>query len=254
MWTFLKMSLFSVVVILFGCGQDNKDSTANNPAESHKEGTVTYATLDVRDYFFPADSIAPYIYVYADEHKPLDEKVFRIYTLKTAEKHQLIVEKFNASFRITEGYTYDLDDDLNIVDHMIVDGDGLKRKANLSSTALFLSDSVSKAVFISDFPAPMESYTAIYKSTKLFKKRMNEYEILGQKTAAISVNNEIVLSFVDAEVQDGNANGVDVTEVYAKGYGLTEWYTENKKIHYKLKRILTNDWWKEHAQGPTVKM
>jgi hypothetical protein len=252
MWTFMKLGLLTVFSFLFfACSQSETDTSDVNRSEliSKKDGM-----FNVKDYFFPSDSIDPYIYVYADENKPLDEKIFRIYTLKTADKHQLVVEKFNASFRITEGFTYDLDDFLNVIDHMVVDRDALKRKAHLTSSALFLSDTTTKAVFVSDFPAHVEPYTAIYKSTKMYKSRIDDYEVLERKTEAIEVNNEIVLSFVDTESKDGEAKGVNVTEVYAEGLGLTEWYTENKSIHYKLKRILTNDWWKEHAQGPSVKM
>lgn len=204
------------------------------------------------DYFFPTDSLEPYIYVYADINRPVDEKFYRVYTLQTANKHHLIVERFNASFRITEGYTYDIDDDFKVVDHMVTDAQGKKRKASLTEVNMFPTSFDEEARFTSDFPAHIDSLMGVYKSTKEIVDSM-DYELLGKSTKAILVEDEVTLSFVNPETRKGSANSVEINRVYAKGFGLTEWYTKDKKVHYKLKRVLTDKWWKEHAQGPVIK-
>ncbi len=236
--------LFSVLILLsFGCGGDSSESNIT-ASEDQKDR--------IRDYFFPSDSLNPYIYVYADENRPVDEKFYRIFRLKTKDKNDLIVERYNAEFRITEGFTYDLDDNLSISDHMIVDAQGKKRQAKLTSSSLYPVNEDDEAVFISDFPAHIDSLVGVYKSKKTVEERF-DYEIFGEKTKAIKVLDEVTLSFVNPFNEKGSSNTVEIYRVYAKGFGLTEWYTVDQKIHFKLQRILSNEWWKEFAQGPVVK-
>lgn len=204
------------------------------------------------DYFFPTDSLKPYIYVYADINRPVDEKFYRVYTLQTANKHHLVVERFNANFRITEGYTYDIDDEFKVVDHMVTDAQGKKRQASLTEVSMFPTSFESEARFVSDFPAHIDSLMGVYKSTKVVVDSM-DYELLGKNTRAIVVNDEVTLSFVHPKTRKGSSNSVEIQRVYAKGFGLTEWYTADKKVHYKLKRVLSDKWWKEHAQGPVIR-
>jgi hypothetical protein len=208
--------------------------------------------LVVEDYFFPSDSLAPYIYVYSNEKNPIDEQLFRIYKLITPGKNHLIVEKFNSDFRIKEGFTYDLDSNLSIVDHMIVDAQGMKRQANLTETHLYPTELNDTSLFISDFPAHLDSMMGVYKSKKTIEDTF-EYEIFGEKTNAIEIRDEVTLSFVNPYIQKGSSNTVEIRRIFAKGFGLTEWFTPDKKIHFKLKRILTNSWWMENAQGPVVR-
>lgn len=233
-------SLSIIAIFVVACSNGKSD---DDPQESRS---------DLKAYFFPSDSLEPYIYVYAEENNPLDEKIYRVYTLRTPEKEHLVVEKFNANFRITEGYSYDLTDDLNVVDHMIVDARGKKRKANLSASVLFPENEEEKSLFISDFPAHIDSLVGVYKSEKTVVNKMKS-KVLGDETESIEVIDEVTLSFVNPDTQKGSANTVEIHRVYAKNFGLTEWYTEDRKVHYKLKRIFSNDWWKEHAQGPVVK-
>lgn len=209
--------------------------------------------LEYSDYFFPSDSLAPYIYVYADENRPVDEKFYRVYKLSTPEKEHMVVERYNASFRITEGFTYDLNNELQIVDHMIVDAKGKKRKANLTKPHLFPSDEDGESLFISDFPAHIDSMLGVYKSSKKVVQEGIDYEILGHSTKAVKIKDEVTLSFVNPFTEKGSSNTVDILRIYAKGFGLTEWYSKDKKVHFKLKRILSNEWWEENAQGPVIR-
>lgn len=228
----LLIGFLTIIIAVFvSCSSNDGDN---------RSGSLT-------SYFFPQDSIEPYIYVYADEKRPVDEKFYRIYTLKTKEKHHLVVERFNANFRITEGYTYDLDDSLNVVDHMIVDAYGKKRRAHLSEDELFPLSFENPSIFISDFPAHIDSLMGVYKSKKRVIDSM-DYSLFDSSTSAIKVVDDVTLSFVNPSTQEGSSNSVEIHRIYAKGFGLTEWYTPDEKVHFKLKRILSNDWWKEHAQ------
>lgn len=200
----------------------------------------------IEDYFFPVQD-EPVIYVYADENRPVDEKFFRVYRLKNDELDHLVVERFNASFRITEGFSFHLKDDLNVVDHMVVDANGLKRKAHLTKTSYFPQNRDDQAVFVSDFPAHIDSIVGVYASEKKVMEEM-DYEILDRQTKAIVIQDFVSLSFVNPDKQDGNSKKVETERIYAKGIGLTEWYTADKRIHFKLQRMLSNEWWEANAR------
>ena len=221
-------------------------SCSNEGAEKNESDS------DLTEYFFPSDSVKPYVYVYAEENNPIDEKIYRIYHLSTPDKEHLIVERYKPNFRITEGYTHDLAADLNVVDHMVVDAQGMKRKAHITENSWFPTTDDDVSVFISDFPAHLDSLICVYKSKKSHVNSM-DYKILGEETKAIEISDETTYSFVDPDSQKGSSNTIEIIRIYAKGFGLTEWYTKDKRIHYKLKRILSNEWWKEHAQAPSVK-
>src|SRR5690554_474080 len=75
---FLKMSymkyLFILtigVIILSTC----------NTSEDKGNASVDYA-----EYFYPTDSIIPFIYLFQEENNPLNEKMHRIYRLESADE------------------------------------------------------------------------------------------------------------------------------------------------------------------------
>jgi hypothetical protein len=75
------------------------------------------------------------------------------------------------------------------------------------------------------------------------KKEIQNYDVMGEKTSALVTSDKIRMTnfnpFTKKEfVQEGNA-----TFYYAKGYGLTEWHDESKKVHYRLEKILTQEEW-----------
>src|SRR5690554_6413913 len=111
----MKHLLF-ILGLLFIVASCNDDSS--NQVENEGAGEHAYA-----DFFYPTDSLIPYIYVFQNVDEPLDEKVLRIYRTETDTATSLVVEFYNSNMKITEGYTHDINDNFKVVDHMIVDGD-----------------------------------------------------------------------------------------------------------------------------------
>src|SRR5690554_4489495 len=93
-------------------------------------------SVDYAEYFYPRDSIIPFIYLFQEENNPLNEKIHRIYRLESAADTTLAVETFNSAFRMTEGFTYDVND-FSVEYHLVVDAEGLRRKAKLSANTIF---------------------------------------------------------------------------------------------------------------------
>lgn len=209
-------------------------------------------SMDYADYFYPTDSIIPFIYIYQEEGNPLNEKMHRIYRLEEAKDTTLAVEYFNADFRITEGFSFNINTFL-VEDHMIVDGDGLKRKAKLSSNSFFPSSKGESSHFVSDFPSHLDSIALVYSSKKTISDTDLTTLVLGNTVPAILVKDSITVTMVNVFTQEGSSQKVVVDRVFAKGYGQVEWSSNGGSIAFVLKKIVSNDWWEEVAQSPQVR-
>lgn len=243
------MKLILSTIILCGIVLSCKEAdTLDDLTDSNSE------TKNYRDYFFPSDSLIPYVYVFQGSHNPMDEKFFRIYRMQNNQDTSLVVERYNANFRITEGFTHNLSDSLKLSDYMIVDGDGVKRKANVLSDRTFPLGISDVSYFVSDFPSFADSLTMIYESKKSVAEVDLKKEVLGDTVEAMRVIDTVRVHLVNPLTKKSSTKLVVTNRYYAKGYGLVEWGSDELNVHYRLKKILPDDWWIEFAQGPQVKM
>ena len=229
--------LFTIVLSLVSC---------TNTAEK-TESETSYL-----EYFYPTDSLIPFIYVFQNSKNPLDEKIQRIYRSETDDVTGLVVEYFNADMKITEGYTHDLNDGLKVIDHMIVDGDGKKRKAKLTTNTFFPLSKDEETMFISDFPSHLDSITMIYQSKRRVLEENKTVNVLGEQVKALIIEDSVKVLFANPFTQKSSAQSVMITRTFAKGYGLVKWSANNEEIVYELKSILTNEWWDEYGQTPQI--
>ncbi|WP_107039679.1 hypothetical protein [Brumimicrobium mesophilum] len=229
--------LFSLLFILVSCGGSTKDQVQE----------VSYM-----EYFYPTDSLIPFIYVYQNTKEALDEKVHRIYRSETPEDTTLVVEYYNSDLKITEGYTHDLMNELRVIDHMIVDGDGKKRQAKLTENTFFPQKKGEQTQFLSDFPSHLDSLTMIYQSKRRVLEENSTVSVLGKQVPAIVIEDSVNIIFANPYTKETGGQNVMITRTFAKGYGMVKWSANNEQIVYKLERILSNKWWEEYAQAPQV--
>lgn len=204
------------------------------------------------EYFYPTDSLIPFIYVFQNTKVNLDEKILRIYRSETPEDTSLVVEFYNADLKITEGYTHDLNDQLRVLDHMIVDGDGKKRKAKLSDNTFFPMSKDDQTQFLSDFPSHLDSITMIYQSKRRVLEENATANVLGKEVPAIVLEDSVKVLFANPYTKKTSAQSVMITRTFAKGYGMVRWSANNDEIVYELEKILPNKWWEEFGQSPQV--
>jgi hypothetical protein len=206
-----------------------------------------------RDYFFPTDSLVPYVYVFRDDNAPLDERFFRMYRLQNETDSSFVVERFNSTFRITEGFTYSLNDSLTVIDHMIVDRDGLKRRTKLTEQYNFPVLAGTVARFTVDFPGVIDSTVIVQDSKKHVFDADFTYVLFGKEVPALLVKDTIRMYELNQNSKEVRESVFVTDNIYAKGYGLVEWGTEDKLIVYSLRTILSDKWWSENAQAPQVR-
>lgn len=231
--------LFGVLYLIVSC--------ETTPAKKQIDGNA-YA-----EYFYPTDSLVPYVYVFQNVNQPLDEKVLRIYRAESASDTSLIVEFYNSDLKITEGYTHNLNDGFKVEDHMIVDGDGLKRQAKLSANDFFPKNKDDKTQFLSDFPSHLDSLTMIYQSKRRVLEENKTVSVLGKDLPALIIEDSVKILFVNPYTKESSGRSVMITRTFAKGYGMVRWSANNDEIVFDLVKILTNRWWEEVALEPQIR-
>lgn len=201
------------------------------------------------DYFYPTDSLKPFVYAYRDDKHPLDERFHRIYSKYNAnDSLTIVIERYNASFRIFEAFTLNVDENFNVLDHMMVDGDGVKRKNRVSSRPYFPTKKNKQIKFVTDFPAPVDSLVIVMESIRTVVEDDLIINVLGKDYAAINVRDTILLHFVNPTTKEVRENMQVTNNYYAKGLGLVQWGDVEEEVVYKLQRILSNRWWEEYAK------
>jgi hypothetical protein len=196
------------------------------------------SSSEFEEYFYPIDAPTKF-YVYRDVANGLEEQIHRIYTLTDSYGKHLIVEIYTGDGRIIEAYNYNVDS-LDLLDHMVVNAQGKKQKAEILKNTYFPSSENHQTYFASRFPG-------IYDSTFILREVKRKLKQGGQKKMEImQEGNEDVLVFSDyirqslfnpythkENVVEGKA-----LSYYAEGYGLVEWHDVKNKVHYKLEQVL----------------
>jgi hypothetical protein len=192
-------------------------------------------------YFYPWDTVMK-VYVFRDIANGLDEQFHRIYSIKDSEGGHIVVETYATDGRIIEAMNYNTDS-LDVMDHMVVDRNEKKTKSELFKKGFMPMFKGQETYFASRFPGFLDSTLILREVKKKISKELDNYDVLGEKTKALVLDDHIRMTnfnpFTKAErVQEGEA-----ISYYAEGYGLVEWHTKSKKVHYKLEKILSQEEW-----------
>jgi hypothetical protein len=209
-----------LLVLLFSCNSNKLDS--KNPFAA---------------YFYEVDSI-PKIYLYRDIANGLDEQFHRIYKVEDSQGEHIVVEIYSADGRIIEALNYNVDS-LNIMDHMVVNRNNEKTKAELFKDKLIPMNAQEEVAFASRFQGFLDS-TLILREVK---RKVNgpeiSWDVLGENEPTICFEDRIRMTNFNPFTKKENVQEGDAISYFAKGYGLVEWHTKNKKAHYRLEKVLS---------------
>lgn len=195
------------------------------------------STSDYEAYFYPIQKKVSF-YVYRDIKNGLNEQIHRIYSLTDSYGEHLIVEVYTGDGRIIEAYNYNTDS-LNLIDHMVVNAQGKKQKAELLKNEYFPADAETEAYFASRFPGIYDS-TFILREVKrkVAKNPTLAADVLGKKVDILVCNDYIRQSLFNPFQHKENVVEGHAKAYFAKGYGLVEWFDEKDQIHFKLEQVL----------------
>lgn len=188
-------------------------------------------------YFYEVDSV-PKIYLYRDIAHGLDEQFHRIYAVTDTKGDHIIVEVYATDGRILEAINYNVDS-LDVMDHMVVNRNLEKTKAEVFKDKLIPMNDQEEVWFASRFQGFLDSTLILKEIKRKVSGKEIQHDVLGENVPTIIMKDRIRLTnfnpFTKKEsVLEGNS-----VNYFAKGYGLVEWHTPDKKVHYKLEKILT---------------
>ncbi len=223
----MRIMIFIVITLalLGSCGKE-KTTASVNP----------YAP-----YFYSYDSI-PKIYLFRDVAHGLDEQYHRIYGLKDSQGDHIIVEIYTADGRIIEALNYNLDS-LNVMDHMVVNRFQEKTKAELFKDQLIPMNENEEAYFASRFQGFLDSTLILKEVRRKVYGKETTCKVLEEDVPAIRMDDKIRLTNFNPFTKKETVVEGKAINYFAKGYGLVEWFTPNKKAHYRLEKIMNQaDW------------
>jgi len=191
-------------------------------------------------YFYPLDTV-PKVYLYRDVAQGLEEEFHRVYTVSDGEGDHLIVERYASDGRLLEATNFNIDS-LNIQDHMVVNFKKEKEKSILYKDQLFPMNLKKEAFFAVKFKGLTDSTIMLKEINRKFLRKQN-VEIMENKTEALVFAEKVKLTVLNPFTKKEEAREATATTLFAKDFGLVEWYSENKKVHFRLEQILNQrDW------------
>lgn len=192
------------------------------------------------EYFYKLDSV-PKVYLYRDVARGLEEEFSRIYTVTDNEGEHVVVERYASDGRLLEATNYNIDS-LNIQDHMVVNFKKEKEKSILYKNTLFPMNLKKETWFAVKFKGLSDS-TVMLKEIKRKFQRKEKIDVLGEKIDALVFEEQVKLTVLNPFTEKEESRQAKATSYFAKNYGLVEWHSANKKVHYRLERILEQKDW-----------
>jgi hypothetical protein len=221
-----KILLFGFIALsLFACKNNEAGFESKNPHAA---------------FFYPWDTV-PKIYLYRDVANGLDEQFHRIYSLSDSEGDHIVVEIYAMDGRIIEALNFNTDS-LDVMDHMVVNRNLEKTKAEVFKTGYIPMKNGEETWFASRFPGVLDS-TLLLKEVKRKIDKTEKHEVLGAQVETLITSDKLRMTSFNPFTKKENSHEIDVTSYFAKGYGLVEWHSASKKAHYRLEQVLTQEDW-----------
>jgi hypothetical protein len=219
----MKFILFSLLtmILLSSCSNDERFKSLNPNAE----------------YFYPIDTI-PKVYLYRDVAHGLDEEFHRIYAIRDFAGPHVVVERYASDGRILEAINYNVDS-LAAFDQMVVDRFQKKEKAYIYKNNLFPMDLKKEAWYSIKFKGVVDSTLILREVKRNFQKNKRIAVIDDEKVDAIIFEDLIRQTVLNPFTKKEQAYQAKQLSYFAKGFGLVEWHSLDKNVHFRLEQILT---------------
>lgn len=192
-------------------------------------------------FFYPLDTIAK-IYHFRNVANGLEEEFHRIYMVEDAVGPHLIVEIYSPDGRLREAINYNVDS-LVVQDHMVVNRLSQKEKALIYKNQLFPFNLKKETWFASKFSGVTDSTIILQEIFRNFDKKANCTVLKNKNVEALYFNDKIRRTALNPFTHTEKEVSGQQISVFAKGYGLIEWYNRNNSLHFRLERILSQKEW-----------
>ncbi len=192
-------------------------------------------------FFYPIDTI-PKIYLYRDIARGLEEEFHRIYALKDNAGPHIVVERYASDGRILEAINYNIDS-LTVFDQMVVDRFQKKEKAFIYKNDLFPMGLKKQAWYSIKFKGVVDSTLILREIKRNFKKNQRITIMEEEQADALIFEDLVRQTVLNPFTKKEQAYQAKQRSYFAKGFGLVEWHSLDKKVHFRLEQILTQQEW-----------
>lgn len=206
--------------------------------KAEQQDEVNVSLNEFGPYFYPYDTV-PKVYVYRDLVSGLEEEFHRVFAINDSEGKHIVVEIYKSDGRITEAYNYGLDS-LHLNDHMVVDRFKKNTKAELFKNKLIPENKTTTASFVSRFSGISDS-TLFLKEVDRMYTSTKKIDLLGKRVSATLFDDHVRLTLFNPFSKQENVATWEMVNYFAEGYGLVEWHTPDKSVHYRLEKIIPQD-------------
>ncbi|SFT84164.1 hypothetical protein SAMN05216474_2622 [Lishizhenia tianjinensis] len=203
---------------------------------------TTSNQISLEEYFYPLKQEKT-AYVYLDTLQPLDEKIHLFYKGKLKNEEVLFLEAYKANIRLTEGYTFKVNDSVSVVEHMTIDRWNQKRRSFMRANGYLPGSQQSDSYMNVSFPSHIDSVSTFYESKKSCINQDTNFVFEGKTYPAILVRDSIKMSLYNSFNGKGKSNIFATNNLYAKGLGLVAYASADNKYLHVLSRILTQKEW-----------
>jgi hypothetical protein len=211
------------LILISSCSQDVKFKSFNPNAA----------------FFYPIDTI-PKIYLYRDIVHGLEEEFHRIYAIRDVAGEHLIVERYASDGRILDAINYNIDS-LTVFDQMVVDRFQKKEKALIYKNKLFPMDLKQESWYSVKFRGVVDSTLILREVKRNYKKNKRITVMEDEQSDAIIFEDLVRQTVLNPFTKKEQSYKAKQFSYFAEGFGLVEWHSLNKKVHYRLEQILTQE-------------
>jgi hypothetical protein len=199
------------------------------------------STHPYADYFYSYDTV-PKIYLYRDVANGLDEEFHRVYSLGDKAGKHIVVERYSSDGRILEALNYNLDS-LDLQDHMVVNFKQEKTKAILYKNKIFPLNKNNQTWFATKFQGMNDSTLFLREVKRNLVNTSVLREIMEKNVLCLEFHDGLRQSLINPFTNKENVIEANMITYFGEGLGLVEWYSPNKKLHFRLEQILTQEEW-----------
>jgi hypothetical protein len=223
--------MVGILLVLNSC--DSNKSAYTPPKSAHP----------FANYFYPYDSI-PRIYCYRNVANGLDEEFHRIFGIKDSKGHHIIVEKYSPDGRLIEAFNYNYDS-LDVLQHIVVDRKKHKNSVPLKKNKRLPWNEKDQSIFISEYPSHFDSLIVIDTLKRKISRKNFEHLVLEEETRKSMLVDEIISKtlfniYTKKTITNLRTEG---QSIYSEGFGLVEFYSKNKTVHFKLEKVISQKEW-----------
>ena len=103
-------------------------------------------------------------------------------------------------------------------------------------------DLKQKTWFAAKFRGVVDSTVMLSEVKRQFKEQKS-HQVIDDEVESLVFSDDLRLTVLNPFTRKENSKSVTRISYFSKGFGLVEWHSLNKKVHFRLEQVLTQQEW-----------